>query len=64
MEIYRDSEDPRYWMEINRFLDREHYDRVIARVDDDPRIAPLFEQLKRLLNKGEAPEKATYLRIL
>jgi quinol monooxygenase YgiN len=64
VEIYRDSKDPRYWMEINKFLDQKHYDSVIAKVDEDPRIAPLFEELKRLLEKGVIPEKATYLRML
>jgi quinol monooxygenase YgiN len=64
VEIYRDSEDPRYWMEINKFSDQEHYDSVIAKVDEDPRIAPLFEKLKGLLEKGEMPEKAAYIRML
>ena len=64
VEIYRDSKDPRYWMEINKFSDQEHYESVIAKVDEDPRIAPLFEELKGLLEKGEMPEKATYLRML
>ena len=64
VEIYRDSKDHRYWMEINKFSDQEHYDSVIAKVDEDPRIAPLFEELKGLLEKGEIPEKATYLRML
>lgn len=64
VEIYRDSKDPRYWLEINKFMDQEHYDRVIAKVDEDPRIAPLFEEFKSLFEKGKMPEKGAYLRML
>ena len=64
MEIYRDSKDPRYWMEINKYMDEEHCDQVIAKVDEDPRIAPFFEEFMGLFEKGEMPEKSTYLRML
>jgi hypothetical protein len=64
VEIYRDSKDPRYWLEINKYTDQEHYDGVIAKVDEDPRIAPLFEEFKSLFEKGETPEKVAYLRML
>jgi quinol monooxygenase YgiN len=64
VEIYRDSKDPRYWLEINKYTDQEHYDGVTAKVDEDPRIAPLFEEFKSLFEKGETPEKVTYLRML
>ena len=44
VEIFRDADDPSRWMEINRFEDREHYERVIGVVDEDPRIRKLFEE--------------------
>ncbi len=65
VEIYRDAKDPRRWMEINRFRDRQHYNEVIAAVDDDPRIGPLFEEFISLFNAEEyQPEKQTYYRMI
>jgi quinol monooxygenase YgiN len=64
VEIYRDEKDPRYWMEINKFLDKEHYDRFTSKVNEDPRIANLFEDFKNVLEKSQVPEKETYLRML
>lgn len=64
VEIYRDAKDPRRWMEINRFRDRAHYNEVIASVDEDPRIKPLFEEFIGLLKEGEQPEKTTYYRMI
>ena len=65
VEIYRNAKDPQRWMEINRFRDWEHYNEVIASVDKDPRIAPLFEQFIKLFNGDDnQPEKSTYFRIL
>jgi len=37
VEIYRDSEDPQRWMEINRFRDKEHYQQVASTLNDEPR---------------------------
>lgn len=64
VEIYRDAEDPRYWMELNKFEDREHYDRVIEKVEKDTRIASLFEELMGIFPGGGKAEKGTYLRML
>lgn len=64
VEIYRDAKDPRRWMEINRFRDRTHYTEVIASVDEDPRIKPLFEEFIGLFEEGNQPEKATYYRMI
>ncbi len=51
-------------MEINRFHDRQHYNEVIAAVDEDPRIAPLFEQFIGLFDEDNKPEKTTYYRMI
>jgi quinol monooxygenase YgiN len=64
VEIYRDAKDPRRWMEINRFRDRTHYTEVIASVDEDPRIKPLFEEFIGLFEEGNQPEKTTYYRMI
>jgi quinol monooxygenase YgiN len=64
VEIYRDSEDPRRWLEVNKFHDQDHYQEVISAVDKDPRISDLFEEFLTLFETGEAPEKNTYLRML
>lgn len=64
VEIYRDAKDPRKWLEINRFHDRQHYNEVIVAVDEDPRIAPLFEQFIGLFDEDNKPEKTTYYRMI
>lgn len=64
VEIYRDAKDPRRWMEINRYKDRQHYNEVIATVDEDPRIAPLFEEFIGLFDESNKPEKTTYYRMI
>jgi len=62
---YRDAKDPRRWMEINRFRDRQHYNEVIAAVDGDPRLGPLFEEFISLFDAEEyRPEKRTYFRMI
>ena len=63
VEIYRDTRDPRLWMEINKFMDEEHYRKVTEAVDKDSRISILFEKFTELFIKGEAPKKTTYLRM-
>ena len=65
VEIYRDAKDPRRWMEINRYNDRQHYNDVIAAVDQDPRIKTLFEEFISLFDEdGDQPMKTTYYRML
>ena len=65
IEIYRDAKDPRRWMEINRFRDRQHYNEVIGAVDEDPRIGPLYKEFMSLLNAEDCqPEKSTYFRMI
>jgi len=64
VEIYRDAADPRKWLEVNKFHDREHYEEVTAAVEGDERITVLFQEFIGLFEEGEAPEKSTYLRML
>ena len=65
VEIYRDAEDPQRWMEINRFMDREHYQRVASTLDEDPRISQLFEEFQELLCDAEyEPEKKEYFHMI
>ena len=65
VEIYRDAKDPRQWMEINRFIDRQHYNQVISAVDDDPRITQLFKEFMSLFNdEDNEPEKTIYYRMI
>lgn len=65
VEIYRDAKDPRRWMEINRFKDRDHYNEITAAVDDDPRIKQLYEEFVSLF-KADAnePDKRVYFRMV
>lgn len=65
VEIYRDAEDPQRWMEINRFRDREHYQRVASTLDEDQRISQLFEEFKELLGDAEyEPDKKEYFHMI
>lgn len=65
VEIYRDAKDPRRWMEINRFRDRQHYNEVVGAVDGDSRIKPLYEEFLSLFDTDEAePDKRTYFRMV
>lgn len=65
VEIYRDAKDPRRWMEVNRFRDRQHYNEVIGAVDEDPRIGSLYEKFTSLFSAEEyKPEKRTYFRMV
>ncbi len=65
VEIYRDAKDPRRWMEINRFEDMEHYNKVIGTVNEDERIERLFEEFQELMGeREEQPEKDLYYRMI
>ncbi|MCW3989684.1 MAG: antibiotic biosynthesis monooxygenase [Candidatus Bathyarchaeota archaeon] len=64
VEIYRDPQNPRKWMEVNKYHDEKHYEDVSAAVDGDPRIEALFEEFLGLFEQGNAPQKDTYLRML
>ena len=65
VEIYRDSEDPQRWMEINRFRDKEHYLQVSSTLQSDPRISQLFEEFQELLGDVEyEPEKNEYFHMI
>lgn len=64
VEIYRDAKDPRKWMELNRYKDREHYNEVTASVDADPRLKPIFDEFITLFEEKSQPEKNTYFRMI
>lgn len=65
VELYRDSKDPRRWMEINRFMDLQHYNQVTAAVDQDDRIGQLFKDFISLFDdEDNKPEKTTYYRMI
>jgi hypothetical protein len=52
-------------MEINRFRDREHYQRVASTLDEDPRISQLFEEFQELLCDAEyEPDKKEYFHMI
>lgn len=65
VEIYRDAEDPRKWMEINRFEDKEHYQHVASLLQEDPRITRIFAEFQGLLEDSEyEPEKSSYFKMI
>jgi len=64
VEIYRDPQNHRKWMEINKYHDEKHYEEVSAAVEGDPRIEALFKEFLELFEQGKAPQKDTYLRML
>lgn len=65
VEIYRNAKDPRLWMEINRFRDREHYNEVIGAAEEDTRIQRLYDEFTSLIKAEESqPEKNVYFRMI
>jgi len=65
VEIYRDAEEPEKWMEINRFENREHYERVSATLDADPRLSRLFEEFQHIFEfENYEPEKSMYFQMI
>jgi quinol monooxygenase YgiN len=65
VEIFRDVNDPERWMEINKFESEEHYKKVTAMLDDDPRISYLFEKLQGILGKARTrPRKIEYRKMI
>ena len=64
VELYRDPQNPRKWMEINKYHDEKHQEEVNAAVNGDPRIEALFKEFLGLFEQGSAPLKETYLRML
>ena len=64
VEIYRDPQNPRKWMEINKYHDEKHHEEVTAAVEKDPRIETLLKEFLGLFEQGSTPEKDTYLRML
>lgn len=65
VEIYRDIETPEKWMEINRFEDKEHYERVSATLNYDQRISSLFKEFQDILEDQEYElQKNYYLQMI
>jgi len=65
VEIYRDAEEPEKWMEINRFENREHYERVSATLDADPRLSRLFDEFQNIFEfENYEPEKSMYFQMI
>lgn len=65
VEIFRDVEKPEKWMEINRFEDKEHYERVAATLKEDQKISMLFKEFKELFGNEEyETEKKLYLQMI
>jgi hypothetical protein len=52
-------------MEINRFENKEHYERVVATLSDDPRISRLFTEFQDIFKKDiNDPEKNMYFQMI
>jgi len=65
VEIFRDAKDPRYWMEINRFRDKGHYEGFVADVEKDPRIGSLSKEFMQLFEDEDyKPEKHIYYKMI
>ena len=64
VEIYRDAQDPRKWMEINRYKDRAHFNEVMEAVDRDPKIRSLLQEFIQLFEDGQPPIKEMYYRMI
>jgi len=45
--------DNEYWLEINKFKNREHYEKVEKSVGSDPEIEILWEEFCRIIEKDK-----------
>ncbi len=52
-EVLSTKEDEEIWIGLDRYDSLEHCSKVIERVDADPEIDPLYEQIVRLV--GSTP---------
>lgn len=54
-EIFENAEKDGKWMEIERFRNKSHFKRTLARVDKDPKIRELFSQFCSIISIEKNP---------
>lgn len=54
-EVYEDAHHNGNWLEINRFRNKAHYQKVRAAVDADPQIEPLWQEFCAITRAKEKP---------
>jgi len=54
-EIFEKAQKDGEWMEIEKFENKDHFKKVITRVDKDPRISELFQRFCSIVNVKKNP---------
>ena len=54
-EVFEKVQKDGEWMEIEKFENKGHFKKVIARVDKDPRIPKLFQRFCSIVNVKKNP---------
>ena len=54
-EVFEKAQKDGEWMEIERFENKTHFKKVVARVDKDPKISELFQRFCFLVNVRKNP---------
>jgi quinol monooxygenase YgiN len=54
-EVFEKAQKDGEWMEIEKFENKGHFKKVIARVDKDPQILELFQRFCSLVNIKKNP---------
>ncbi len=54
-EVLEDAQHRGDWLEINRFRNKEHYQKVDAAVDEDPEIEALWQEFCSITGARKNP---------
>lgn len=54
-EIFEKSNKDEEWLEIGKFENKAYFNRVVARVDKDPKIAELFQRFCSIVDIKKNP---------
>lgn len=54
-EILEDAQHKGHWLEINRFRDKAHYQKVEAAVDENPQIEALWQEFCSITGAKKNP---------
>ena len=54
-EIFEKAQKDGEWMEIEKFENKSHFKKVVARVEKDPKIPELFHKFCSLVNVKKNP---------
>ncbi len=54
-EVYKKQGRENIWMEINKFKDKKHFEKIRKKVDQNPEIGKLFEKFCSIIDIKKNP---------